>query len=193
MLSGLEVRQSRQNEANVALSARHIPNRRAADSHQQSGTRLIPIFPSRKIFGDDPNSQLDAGRTGNSIVSKSSDSALTIYVDNVQHRPDPSGRFDNYDGKVNAEDFAILAANYGGSGTVLSTREISTATAKIDSSDFNILASNFTTDRPRIQRRLWGRSCLNRVVPVASVLAVRYCVCECVEKRNNGRRAVKNG
>ena len=146
MLTGLQVQTVTQNEANVALQP----------GTYQIGVPLIAInnpvtfdtnVPFSQIFGDDPNSQLTPAGW-EFYVSKSSDSALTMYVDNVRIEPLIPGD-DNFDGKVNAEDFAILAANYGGSGKVLSQGDFN-GDFTVDSSDFNILASEYNKSAPQL-------------------------------------------
>jgi hypothetical protein len=127
------------NEANIALTpgTHHI------------GVPLIAIYnpltfdlgvPFSSIFDPSASPHLTPG-DWEIYINKSSDSPLNVYIDNVRSAPLIPGD-DNFDGKVNALDFNILAINFGGSGKSLETGDFN-GDGHVDSSDFNILAAHF--------------------------------------------------
>jgi hypothetical protein len=97
------------------------------------------------IFGPDPNSQLIPA-DWEFFVNKSSDSALTIYVDNVRIVPMPVADT-NFDGKVNALDFNAIATNFGTAFPTFSKGDLN-LDGSIDTNDFMILAQNFGMTSP---------------------------------------------
>src|SRR5438067_10351346 len=127
------------NEAHIALTP----------GTHRIGVPLIAIYNPltfdlgvsfSSIFDPSANPHLTPG-DWEIYINKSSDSPLNVYIDNVRSAPLIPGD-DNFDGKVNALDFNILAINYGGSGKSLETGDF-TGDGHVDSSDFNILAAHF--------------------------------------------------
>ncbi len=127
------------NEANIAL----------APGTYHIGIPLIAIFnpltfelaaPFSSIFGADVSPHLTPG-DWEIYINKSSDSPLNVYIDNVKSANLIPGD-DNFDGKVNALDFNILATNFGGSGKSLATGDFN-GDGSVDTSDFMVLAMHF--------------------------------------------------
>ena len=132
------------NEANIELTpgTHHI------------GVPLIAFFnpvtfdvgvPFSSIFGPDANPRLTP-TDWEIYINKSLDSPLNVYIDNVRSAPLIPGD-DNFDGKVNALDFNILAINYGTGGKSLETGDFN-GDGTVGSADFNILATHFNQSNP---------------------------------------------
>lgn len=91
-------------------------------------------------FGPDPNTQMTPA-DWEFFINKSTENALTVYVDNIQIVPFFVGDA-NYDGRINALDFNALATNYGTTNPLYERGDFN-FDGHIDSGDFTLLASHF--------------------------------------------------
>ena len=115
-----------------------------------------PDVSFSSIFGPDPNTQL-VMKSWEFYVNKTTETALLIYVDNVEMRKLLPGDA-TCDGLVNTTDFNVLAANFGGNGKNWVNADFS-GDGNVDTTDFNFLAGNFGKSSPP------SASALGAVVP----------------------------